>query len=348
MIGPLMVDIDGYSLSDDDVKLLQMPSVGGVILFSRNFHSPDQLHELVSDIKALRSPPLLVAVDQEGGRVQRFREGFSRLPAMRVFGQLYDQQPERAIHLAHECGWLMAAEIRSTGIDISFAPVLDLDKGISTVIGTRAFHHDPIIVGHLAKAFVEGMAEAGMPATGKHFPGHGSIAADSHTDIPVDSRSWQEIEKEDLLAFQLMIDSKIHALMMAHVIYSQIDPLPAGFSRFWVKQVLREKMGFKGVIFSDDLSMQGAVVVGDYRQRAIKSIEAGCDMVLVCNHRVAAWDVANVLKDRIRADVSTRLSCLYGQAETITTMSKDERLQSKRWQEISQTLVKYADDPGMD
>lgn len=340
-LGPLMVDIEGLELSNEDKRLLLNPVVGGVILFSRNFHSLDQLEVLVEQIHQLRKPPLLIAVDQEGGRVQRFKDGFTILPAMRRFGEIYDNNPEMAIHLAKDCGWLMASEIRSTGIDISFAPVLDLDKGISSIIGGRAFHCDPGVVGLLGKAFVGGMNEAGMQATGKHFPGHGSIAADSHIAMPVDERSLLDIEQEDLYPFKYLIHSGIHALMVAHIIYPDADSKAAGFSSFWIKDILRKQLDFQGAIFSDDLSMEGAVIAGNYIQRASSSLQAGCDMILICNNRDAAFEVADSLSEYINPASSMRLAHLHG----TNTITRENLVTQERWLRSRKQLKKFLDEP---
>ncbi|MDX2503455.1 MAG: beta-N-acetylhexosaminidase [Gammaproteobacteria bacterium] len=342
-LGPVMVDIAGQELTADDKTLLSDPLVGGVILFSRNYHSLQQLEKLVKSIQEVRSPRLLIAVDQEGGRVQRFKDGFTILPAMRRFGEIYDYDHKMALELARQCGWLMASEIRSTGIDISFAPVLDIDKGISSVIGDRAFHSDPFVVGKIAQAFIAGMEEAGMQATGKHFPGHGSIAADSHVAMPVDGRSLVDIEMDDLRPFQFLVAAGINALMMAHVIYSRVDPQPAGFSSFWMKTMLRDKMHFQGAIFSDDLSMEGAVVAGTYTQRAKVSLQSGCDMILVCNNRAAAWEVVNALKGYDNPASSLRLAHLHGKR----TISRETLVSEPRWQEAKALLEKYVEDPSL-
>lgn len=343
-LGPVMVDIAGQELTADDRTLLADPLVGGVILFSRNYHSLEQLEKLLKAIKAIKKPPLLIAVDQEGGRVQRLKDGFTILPAMRRFGEIYDADHKMALELAQHCGWLMASEVCSTGIDISFAPVLDIDKGISSVIGDRAFHSDPYVVSKIAQAFIVGMNEAGMLATGKHFPGHGSIAADSHIAMPIDERPMREIEMDDLKPFQFLIDAGINALMMAHVIYSHVDSQPAGFSSFWMKTILRDKMHFQGAIFSDDLSMEGAVIAGDYPQRAKISLETGCDMIIVCNNRGAAWDVVKSLKGYDNPASSLRLAHLHHKHK----MTREDLVKEPRWKKVKTLLDKYVDEPSLD
>ena len=313
-LGPVRLDIEGKELSEADRRRLCHPLTGGVILFSRNYESPSQLEELTGEIHRLRSPPLLIAVDHEGGRVQRFRDGFTRLPPMRALGAVWDEHPLRARHLARDAGYVLAAELRAHGIDLSFTPVLDLDFGNSAVIGDRAFHSQPQAVTELAGALIEGLALAGMAACAKHFPGHGFIAADSHTDVPVDTRSLAQIEAADLIPFRALAGHGLSSVMPAHVIYPAVDDRPAGFSKIWLSQILRTQMQFQGVIFSDDLSMEGARVAGDIVARADAAIEAGCDMVLVCNRPDAADELLGRLQTEIAPASLARLARLHGRA----------------------------------
>ncbi len=291
-LGPVMIDIAGTALTELDRERLSHPLVGGIILFTRNYKSREQLTALCTEIHALRTPRLLIAVDHEGGRVQRFREGFTRLPAMRRLGELYVAHAESALETARAVGYVLASELRECGVDFSFTPVLDLDYGQSSVIGDRSFGRDPLVVAELANALIEGLHAAGMKSCGKHFPGHGHVAADSHVAIPVDERSWAELQ-EDMEAFRR---GKVDAVMPAHVIYPEVDHRPAGFSPVWLK-ILREQLGFGGVIFSDDLSMEGASVAGGIIERATAAWTAGCDMLLVCNapdaagQLLATWDI---------------------------------------------------------
>ncbi|HEX5803137.1 MAG TPA: beta-N-acetylhexosaminidase [Azospira sp.] len=277
-LGPLMIDIAGTELTDLDRQRLSHPAVGGIILFARNYRCPEQLDRLCAEIHELRTPRLPIAIDHEGGRVQRCREGFTRLPAMRSLGQVWEADPARAREMASAIGYVLAAELRLHGVDLSFTPVLDLDWGRSSVVGTRAFHRDPEIVAALAGALIDGLRQAGMVACGKHFPGHGWVEADSHVAIPVDERTPAELAS-DILPYRRL---QLEAVMPAHVSYPQIDSNSAGFSNYWIN-FLRNNIKFDGVVFSDDLSMEGASVAGDIVARATAAYRAGCDMLLVCN-----------------------------------------------------------------
>jgi len=311
-LGPVMLDVQGLELSPVERDRLKHPLVGGVILFTRNYASPEQVEALIKSIHAIREPQLLVAVDHEGGRVQRFKDGFTVLPPVRELGHIYDENPKRARRLAETSGWLMATELRSVGVDFSFAPVLDLDRGVSTVIGNRAFHAHPETVSDLAHAYMHGMHRAGMAATGKHFPGHGAVKDDSHLALPVDVRKLVDIQSEDMVPFERMIHYGLDGIMPAHVVFPRVDALPAGFSSVWLKKILREQMGFTGVIFSDDLSMEGAKVAGDVVARAKAALTAGCDMVLVCNDPTAADQVLDGLGQHDDPVSHLRLVRLHG------------------------------------
>ena len=291
-----MLDLTGTSLMDDEVGLLQNPQVGGVILFARNVESRHQVEELVAEIRAA-APDLLIAVDQEGGRVQRLKQGFTRLPAMQQLGDLTLRDRALGLSLARDCGWLMASEVIACGLDISFAPVLDVDRDTSSIIGDRAFSDQPQLVTDVASAFIEGMNEAGMAATGKHFPGHGGIFADSHLEAPIDHRDWTQLSERDLVPF-VALANRLGGIMPAHITFPTIDPDSVGFSHFWLQQVLRDKLGFDGVIFSDDLAMKGADVAGGYVQKAQLALEAGCDMILVCNDRQGALEVLDYMTEQ--------------------------------------------------
>ena len=312
-LGPVMLDVKGYELDDDDRRRLSHPQTGGVILFSRNYRDPQQLAKLCQEIHQLRDPRLVISVDHEGGRVQRFRDGFQALPAMGQLGDLYDAEPQRALQLAETFAWLMCAELLHYGVDLSFAPVLDIGDPVSSVIGDRAFHRDPEIIAHLANAWVRGMRAAGMEAVGKHFPGHGSVEGDSHHVMPFDRRSFADIEALDLVPFRRVINTHLAGIMMAHVIYEQVDPQAAGYSRYWIETVLREQLRFEGVVFSDDLSMCGAEAVGGYPQRARRALDAGCDVLLVCNNPEGADEVLDSLQGYSSPATQLRMIRLHGQ-----------------------------------
>ena len=281
--GPLVTDVLGLTLDADDRHRLMHPLVGGVILFARNYHDNEQLRALCAEIRGLRTPALPISVDHEGGRVQRFRQGFTSMPPMRKLGHLWDQDQVQAIRTAESAGIVIGAELTAHGVDFSFTPVLDLDYGSSGVIGDRALHHDPKAVGALGAALVRGLAVAGVAAVGKHFPGHGHVVADSHIAIPIDERGIEEIMHLDVAPYVPVIAAGLTAIMPAHVIYPQADAQPAGFSRYWLQHVLREQLGFSGIIFSDDLGMEGASTAGDMRARAVAALQAGCDSILLCN-----------------------------------------------------------------
>ncbi|XLX41927.1 beta-N-acetylhexosaminidase [Ectopseudomonas mendocina] len=318
MQGSLMMDIAGTWLTAEDRQMLRQPEVGGLIIFARNIDSPRQVRELCQSIRAVR-PDLLLAVDQEGGRVQRLRQGFLRLPAMRAIADNHNAE-----ELAEHCGWLMATEVLAVGLDLSFAPVLDLDHQRSAVVGSRAFEGDSQRATMLAGAFIRGMHQAGMAATGKHFPGHGWAEADSHVAIPVDERSLDDIRACDMQPFQRLA-GELDAVMPAHVIYPQVDEQPAGFSRRWLQDILRGELGFDGVIFSDDLSMAGAHVVGDAGKRIEAALAAGCDMGLVCNDRAAAELALSALQ-RLQVRPAPGLQRMRGRGHACT----DYR-QAPRW-----------------
>lgn len=339
-LGPVMVDLEGLELTPEERELLLHPAVGGVILFSRNYHSPEQVTELVDAVHGLREPHLLVAVDQEGGRVQRFRDGFTSLPAARRFGELYTRNPDSAFELAQLGGWLMARELRAVGVDFSFAPVLDLDLGVSSVIGDRAFHSTPDGVTRLAHGWLAGMREAGMAATGKHFPGHGAVAADSHVEIPRDERTFEEILMQDIVPFERMIGHGLAAVMTAHVIYEKVDRQPATFSSFWIDDVLRGRLGFQGAVFSDDLGMEGASVAGDMVARAEAALAAGCDMIPLCNDAQGARQVLDGIVWRDSPVGHLRLARMHGRQQ----LRREELLADPRWRQAVDRVARLADD----
>lgn len=309
-----MLDVGGTELTADDRRRLTHPLVGGVILFTRNYSGPQQLLGLTAAIHGLRNPPLIIAVDHEGGRVQRFRDGFTAIPAMRELGRIWDAGAQRARQLATEAGFVLAAELRAHGVDLTFAPVLDVDHGSSSVIGDRALHSDPRAVAELARALLQGFRQAGMSGVGKHFPGHGHVRGDSHLEVPVDERPFEEIESADLAPFRRAIEAGLGAVMPAHVIYSSVDSRPAGYSAHWLKQVLRGKLGFGGVVFSDDLAMEGASVAGAVVDRAQAALSAGCDMALLCNKPDDADELLDGLDYSMPAVSMARLARIHGRA----------------------------------
>jgi len=339
-LGPVMIDLVGTSLSDEERELLMHPQVGGVILFTRNFSSITQLSELVRSVHQLCEPRLLVAVDHEGGRVQRFKEGFTRLPPAAKLGQLYNRDRRQGRSLAVTCGWLMAVELRAVGVDFSFAPVLDLAHGVSGVIGDRAYHRFPESVADLAHYVMIGMRRAGMQAVGKHFPGHGGVKEDSHVALPVDDRDLEDILADDVLPFERMTHYGLAGIMPAHVIYSKADSRPAGFSSFWLRGILRKRLGFQGVIFSDDLSMEAAHVVGDFPQRAKAALDAGCDVVLVCNHMRGAAQVLDSLSNYQNTVSKVRLARFHGRK----SIEYQSLRQSAIWYKAVQKIEPLLDD----
>ncbi|MEM7026908.1 MAG: beta-N-acetylhexosaminidase [Pseudomonadota bacterium] len=332
-LGPVMCDLHDKVLSAEEKEILMHPLVGGVILFTRNFESPEQLAVLCQTIHELRQPHLIIAVDHEGGRVQRFREGFSQLPACHLFSQANDEK--RASLLAEEAGWLMAAELLAVGVDLSFAPVLDIGGPTSEVIGDRAFDTDPETITKLARAYMRGMKQAGMAAVGKHFPGHGSVREDSHIEIPKDEREFQDIKLKDLIPFERMIHAGLPALMPAHVIYSKVDSLPAGFSSRWLIEILRGELEFQGTIFSDDLSMKGAEVMGGYTERAEAAMAAGCDMVLACNNQNGAIEILDNANIEASAVSRSRLIRMHGDF----SINLDELKSSTLWKERNANVL---------
>lgn len=323
-LGPVVLDVAGTELTPDDRRRLLHPLTGGVILFSRNYAAPEQLLRLTAEIHALRSPALIIAVDHEGGRVQRFRQGFTAIPAMRELGKVWDAYPQEAKDLAREVGFVLAAELRAHGVDLSFAPVLDVDHGNSSVIGDRALHSDPQAVAELARALVQGLRQGGMTAVGKHYPGHGHVRADSHHEIPVDDRSYVEIELSDLVPFRRLIGAGLGGIMPAHVIYPQVDHSPAGFSSIWLKKILRAELGFDGMVFSDDLSMEAASVAGSPVERAHAALGAGCDMVLVCNDAAAADELLAGFNFSMPAVSLARLARMHGRTRAVSMVKLRE------------------------
>ncbi len=339
-----MLDIDGVALTPADRELLREPAVGGVILFTRNYESPAQISDLVAEIRALRSPALIVAVDHEGGRVQRFREGYSAVPAMRHLGHEFDTDPDLATEHAHQAGWLIASELRAAGIDLCFAPCVDLDWGVSEVIGDRAFHSKPEVVGQLASAFSRGLRSAGMAAVAKHFPGHGAVVADSHLQLPVDRREYGDV-LDDMQPYEKLItNGQVAGVMLAHVVYREMDDLPAGFSEFWIERELRSRLGFGGAIFCDDLSMKATSAYGSMRRRARRALQAGCDMILVCNDRRGAEQAVQALNDYSNPLSLVRLARLHGTGHVL----RESLRASDQWQRSNAALAHWSEPPPLE
>jgi beta-N-acetylhexosaminidase len=342
-LGPLMIDLEGTSITAEERELLHHPLVGGVILFTRNYVDPAQLSELVAGIHAERSPPLLVAVDQEGGRVQRFRAGFSRLPPARQIGHAFDLNPKEGLELARRLGWLMAAELRSHGVDISFAPCVDVDYGVNEAIGDRAFHRRPDVVGQLTVAYTHGMRDAGMAATAKHFPGHGAVIADSHLSLPVDRRELVDMA-DDLAPYRRLIANGLAAVMVAHVLFPAVDAAPASLSPTWIRDVLRGELRFQGVVFADDLSMGGAAAAyGDIVTRAQQALAAGCDMLPVCNNRASVIALLDGLNVEPEPTSRLRLVRLHGR----DGVSREALTALPEWARSQELLARVAAAPAL-
>lgn len=334
-IGCLVMDLVGTELTAEERDLIQHPLVGGVILFTRNYQSRFQLKSLCTAIRQAKQSPILIMADQEGGRVQRFRDEFTRMPSMGYFGEQYKTNPQKALQWMSESAWLLATELVSAGIDLSLGPVLDLDRGLNTVIGNRAFAAESETVVALAKAFQHGLSQAGMAATGKHFPGHGAVHVDSHIGLPVDERSFEEVKRTDLQPFIAMIEAGIPAILAAHIVFPAIDALPAGFSRRWLHDILRGELKFTGTILSDDLHMEAANISADYADRVLAAREAGCDFALVCNHRpgvIAALDKVPAAMHQVAPE---RWQPLYIERKELSETFQT----TPRWREIHSIIT---------
>ncbi len=339
-LGPLMVDIAGTELSPEDIDVLSHPLVGSVLLFTRNYRHPEQLRALCAAIRAVRSPHLLIAVDHEGGRVQRFRERFTRLPAARPLGRRYARDRRDGLNLARSVGWLMASELRAAGVDYSFAPCVDLDHGVSEIIGDRSFDREPDTVAALATAYVLGMRDAGMAATAKHFPGHGAVVADSHIALPVDRREFADLE-EDIRPYRVLNDNHVSGVMAAHVVYPAVDALPASLSPRWISEILRRDLGFHGCVFADDLSMAGAVAFGDILERTRLAHTAGCDVLPICNDRPAVLTVLRHFKPETLSPASqARLVRMRARGEPPGSLDADPK-----WQETVKRIAELSAAP---
>lgn len=342
-LGSLMIDLKGTSIAPDEREWLESPLVGGVILFTRNYESRPQLEQLVADIHAIRQPPLLVTVDQEGGRVQRFRDGFFRLPPMRMLGRLYDENTPAALDTAAAFGWLMAAELRAVGIDMSFAPVVDLDLGLAAVIGDRALHADPEVVAALARRFAAGARRAGMAITAKHFPTHAGARNDSHMELAVDRRELADLA-DDLAPYRELIRAGVPAVMVSHVVFPAVDPKPASFSSWWINEQLRGELEFAGAVISDDVSMLGAAGIGPMPQRVRAALDAGCDLVLVCNSPQEIPGVLDALEGYVNPAAQLRLTRLHGGA----SVGWDALHRSAEWRRARSALEPLCRRPGLE
>jgi beta-N-acetylhexosaminidase len=339
-LGPLMVDIAGTELTPEDIQVLSHPLVGSVILFSRNYRDVAQVSSLTAAIRAVRSPALLVAVDHEGGRVQRFRDGFTRLPPVRTLGRRYDEDRREGLSLAKGAGWLMASELRAVGVDFSFAPCVDLDYGVSEIIGDRAFHRDPDAVAALAVAYMSGMREAGMAAVAKHFPGHGAVVADSHVALPIDRRKFVDLEA-DIRPYRLLIENNLAGVMGAHVVFPAVDALPASLSKRWISSVLRGEMGFHGCVFADDLTMAGAAAFGGVIERAELAFAAGCDVLPICNDRQAVKSVLHHFGPDLGSPASqARVVRMRARGEAPTNLGAD-----RQWQQTVMSIASLSATP---
>jgi len=339
--GFIMTDIGGRELTSADRDLLVEENVGGVILFSRNYESPQQISTLVQEIRNLKSPPLLVAVDHEGGRVQRFRNGFTDIPAMRKIGRLYEINANIALKVSETVGWIVGAELRSVGIDLSFAPCVDLDWGVSSVIGDRSFHKNKYAVENLAYHFSKGMRESGMSPVAKHFPGHGAVAIDSHEDLPIDRREFSKL-LDDIYPYESLIrKNTVSAVMMAHIIYKEADNLPASISEYWMQNHLRNQLNFDGVIFSDDLSMHALRGYGDTVTRAERALRSGCDMILICNDRDNTKKVIQAKKNHSNYNSMIRIARVSGKK----TYSLGELQNDQKWKSARDLIEKFVINP---
>jgi len=338
-----MLDVEGLSLTPADRDLLREPAVGGVVLFARNYASPSQLADLVGAVRAVRSPPLLVAVDHEGGRVQRFREGFTAIPPMRRIGRQYDSDQDSAVSLARTTGWVVASELRAMDIDLAFTPCVDIDWGVSKVIGDRSFHRRPEVVANLASAYCHGLRDGGMAAIAKHFPGHGAVVSDSHEHLPVDRRAFGDL-LDDMRPYEKLVGNRqLAGVMLAHIVFAEMDDMPAGFSRYWIQNQLRSQLGYDGAVFTDDLSMKATRKYGTMPARAKLALDAGCDMVLVCNDRPAASATVAALRDFSNPLSLVRLARLHGTGHVM----RETLLASDDWQAAVEQLQHGLDVPAL-